>query len=489
MKVLFIYVRFGGKDADFADLSFRAPLGITYLAAVARKSGFEASIIDGLFYTQWDKFKEDLNRIKPDIVGLGFTTLRKKEALNYIDIIKKVLPDAVLIAGGPHATISSEELLTDFKVDYVIQGEGEKTLPDLLTFIRDKGKGENDIKGIAYLLDGNVQVNPPREFITDLDEIPWPARDLLPMNKYLSTAPLLPLPYPSTTIVVSRGCPGNCLFCQPTLKQLTGQKVRYRSVDKVIEEIKFLIKEYHVKSIELGVDEPTYNKEWVENFCNALIKEKIRIWWGAPSRVDTVNKELLEKMAKAGCVYISYGIESGSQKMMNILRKGTIVKQAENALKWTEKAGICGRANLMVGSPGETKETIRESVDFVKKVKPDFIFVAATTPLFGTDLYDLAKREGMLVETNSGIRGYDVGHLKLEELSNDEVKKGIDGIVKAYKRNLVAFIFNPIMLYRKRHIYLGIFRYFFSLLKNRKEFFRMLKYYMRYGKHIEVKGE
>jgi len=307
------------------------------------------------------------------------------------------------------------------------------------------------------------------------------------MNRYLRNASLLPLPYPSTNIIVSKGCPGNCLFCQPTLRKLTGNKVRYRSVENVLKEIKFLIKEYKIKSIDIGVDEATYNKEWIMNFCNALIKEKIGIKWGLASRVDTVDKEMLNKMAEAGCLYVSYGIETGSQKIMNILRKGTTVKQAENALKWTEEAGICGRANIIVGSPGENWETINETIDFIKRAKPDLIFVAAVTPFYGTDLYNLAKKEGILIETETGITDYDFGHLKLKDLSNEDLKKALSKIVKAYKKNLFSFIFNPKMLIRKRHVYIKTFQYFLSLLNNRKEFVRMCKHILNYGKHIRVK--
>jgi radical SAM superfamily enzyme YgiQ (UPF0313 family) len=424
--------------------------------------------------------------VKPDVVGLSFATSLKEFAINYIKIVRDVLPKTKIIAGGSHPTINPEEVARDMDVDFTVYGEGEQTFPELL-YVLKENKDYKEIKGMAYNEDNNVIVNPSRPMLESLDMLPWPARDLLPMGEYLKNAPLMPLPYPGTNLLVSKGCPGNCLFCQPTLRKLTGNKVRYRSVNDVVSEIKFLIKEYKIKSLDLGVDEPTFSSEWMMEFSNALIKENIKIKWGLASRVDTVNQEMLKRMAKAGCVYISYGIESGSQKIMNMLRKGTKVEQAEQAIKWAEQAGICGRANIMIGSPGETNETLQETVNFIKRARPDFIFVAATTPLYGTDLYNLAEKEGMLVETKGGITGYDFGHLKLKDLSNEDLQKGLKDIVNTYKLNLISFIFNPVMLFRKKHIYIKIINYFLSLLKNRKELVRMLRFYMNYGKQVKVK--
>lgn len=487
MKVLLIYSRFGGDKIGYVDLSFRIPLGIAYLGAILRKQGFDVYLRDGIFYKSWGQFEDDLKGIRPDIIGLSFPTSLKKYAFEYSRITKELLPDSVIVAGGSHPTVSPEEVLKGFNVDFVVYGEGEETFPELISFIKgDKKKRKNHIGGVAYISDGEVIINPPKCMFSDLDKLPWPARDLLPMENYFRNAPLMPLPYPSTNILVSKGCHGNCLFCQPTLRKLTGSKVRYRSVGDVINEIRFLIEKYHINSIDLGVDEPTYDREWMIEFSDALIKEKINIRWGLASRVDTVDKEMLKKMAKAGCIYISYGIESGSQKIMNILRKGTRVEQAENALKWAAEAGICGRANIMVGSPGETKETIDETIHFIKKAKPDFIFVAATTPLYGTDLYNLAKKEGLL-RFDDDIRGYDIGNLKLKDMTTEEVEISLGRILRAYKKEFLFYFLNPLMIYKKIHILKAVLFYWFTLLSNPREFFKWAPYYLFYGRHIKTK--
>lgn len=489
MKVLLIYSRFGGDEINYVDLSFRIPLGITYLAAILRKRGFDVCIRDGIFYRSWGQFENDLEKIKPDVIGLSFTTSLKGYAFEYCRIAKKVLPESVIVAGGSHPTISPEEVLKNFNVDFIVQGEGDETFPELMSFIKKNRKSsKNNIQGLAYILDGNVIINPPRCMNPDLDKLPWPARDLLPMKKYLRNAPLMPLPYPSTNILVSKGCPGNCLFCQPTLRKLTGNKVRYRRVDDILKEIKFLIKKYHIKSIDLGVDEPTYNREWMIKFSEGIIREKIKIKWGLASRVDTVDMEMLRKMTKAGCIYISYGIESGSQKIMDILRKGTKVEQAEKALKWAAEAGICGRANIMVGSPGETKETIQETIDFIKRAKPDFIFVAATTPLYGTDLYTLAKKEGLLRFENH-IGGYDIGNLKLKDLTTEEVEESLNKILNQYKGEFLFYFLNPFMVLKKLHLIKAVLFYWLALLSNPKELFKWVPYYLFYGRHIQTKKD
>ncbi|MBU2633614.1 MAG: B12-binding domain-containing radical SAM protein [Nanoarchaeota archaeon] len=481
MKVLIIYCRFG-DSTHITDFYSRVPLGIAYLGGVLRKEKFDVVLRDGIFYKNWEQFKEDLKQINPDVVGLSFTSSLKEYAIKYVKITKEVIPKTTIVAGGPHPTVCPEETIKELGIDFVVCSEGEKTFPELLNSI--KNKSVKSVKGIAYRNGEKIKVNPSREMIQNLDEIPWPARDLLPMEKYLKMASLMPMPYPNTNILVSKGCPGNCLFCQPVLRKLTGHKVRYRSVENVIKEVKFLIDRYKIKSFDIGVDESTYDKEWIMKFCNSLLREKINIKWGLASRVDTVDEEMLKKMGKAGCVYLSYGIESGSQKMMNILRKGTKIEQAENALRWTEKAGICGRANLMIGSPGETWETIYETIEFIKRAKPDLIFIAGTVPLYGTDLYNLAEKENMLVETKEDVTDYDFGHLKIDGLSNEDLRNGLNKIVKAYKKNL----FDPRLFLRKKHIYINIFKYFLSLLGNRKELSRIFFHYASYGKHIKTKN-
>ncbi|MAF50516.1 MAG: hypothetical protein CMH64_00320 [Nanoarchaeota archaeon] len=494
MKILVLYCRFGGDESHITDIYSRVPMGVAYVGGALRKAGFDVHLRDGTFYRNWSEFEEDLKKIKPDALGISFTTSLEKQVNKYISITRKILPDTAIIAGGAHSTAHPGSVLEDFDVDFVIHGEGEIAFPELLTFLNEKGGRKNvigkkiEVKGVAYRVGKKIEVNSQRPFVDNLDELAWPARDLLPMEKYLKNVPLMPLPYPSTGLLVSKGCFGNCIFCQPILRKLSGSRNRYRGVEDVIKEIKYLIKTYKIKSLDIGNDEPTYDRNWMISFCDALIREKINIKWGLPSRVDTVDPEMLNKMGKAGCVYIAYGIESGSQKMMDNLRKGTKVEQAEKALKWTEEAGILGRSNLMVGSMGETKETIQETINFIKRAKPDLIFCAATIPLFGTDLYDISKKEGIFVEGTDGITDYDFGHLKIKDLSTDELRAGLNRIVKTYKRNLVMFMLNPKMLFRKRHIYIRMFLYFFSLINNRKGLVKVMDHYFNYGRHVKSKN-
>ncbi len=474
MNVLLIYARFN------QEVSYRVPLGIAYIAAVLRDNNIEVVLREGALYKSWEGYKRDLLRINPDIVGISLSSFLVENAFNYAKATKEVLSEAKVVFGGPHASIMMEELLKDNNIDIVAYGEGEESFLELA-----KGKKLKDILGIIYREDGNIKKNAPSPFI-DINKRPLPARDLLPMKVYLGTKPTMPLPYPATDIEASRGCFGNCIYCQPVLRKMFGLKIRQRDYKNVVDEMEYLIKKYKVKGINLGNDEPLVNKYWVRNLCDEIIRRKIKVKIISPNRVDTVDLETMRKMKKAGFIHLSLGVESGSQKMLDFMKKGVRVEQIYNALKICDKVGIAGRANLMVGTPTETKETIEETRKLIKKAQPAFIYLSATTPTPGTELYEYCKEHDMLASDNiCGYKAFDAGHLKLPTMTTDEIYDSIQSLSKTYKMLLLSYFFNPVRFWRKRYLIKIILYYYWCLLKSPRQFFQALSYYFKYGKHIK----
>jgi len=256
-------------------------------------------------------------------------------------------------------------------LDIVVRNEGEKTMLDLCLCISNK-KDLSQVKGISFKSEGKIIDNPSNPYL-NLDEIPFPSRDLLPNYLYKMHPPFGIYP-PFTTMETARGCSYKCEFC--TLSK----DVRARSPQKVIEEVKEVIDKYKVREIHFVDPTFTYNQKRISTLCELLIANNIKIHWTCKTRIDLVSEELLNKMSEAGCYAISYGIESGSQKNLNILNKNINLAQISNCLKLTKKAKIRSAAYLMVGSPGEDEHTVDETINFVKKIKPDYVLYNKLLP-------------------------------------------------------------------------------------------------------------
>jgi radical SAM superfamily enzyme YgiQ (UPF0313 family) len=290
--------------------------------------------------------------------------------------------------GGPHVNIYPQETMQIKEIDFLILGEGEEPLRDLLDNINQIEK-LHEIKGIVFK-DGDKVVNTgPRELIKNLDAIPFPARELLPYKKYFS---VISSKFPVTTMFTSRGCPYQCLFCdRPHL----GKVFRARSAQNVVDEMKECqnlgIKEIFIYDDTFGVD-----RQRVIDICKKITEQGLNVGWDVRTRVDTVDEEVLLYMKKAGCQRIHYGVEAGTQKILNVLRKGITLEQAERAFKMTKKIGIATLGYFMIGSPGETKEDILQTIKFINKVDPDFVHISTTTPFPATDLYRLGLEKGIL---------------------------------------------------------------------------------------------
>lgn len=376
MKTALIFPRFSKQHKGFDP-----PLGVAYIAAFLREKGKDVKIFDGTFLSI-EEVLNGLEEYKPDLVGITVHSMTVENDFILAERIKKMLPGTKIAFGGPHPTIMPEHCLGNENVDIAVIGEGECTTLDLTDHL-DNLKG---VDGIYYRKNGNIVRNKPREFIKDLNSLPFPARDLLDSRYFKGGA----------TIMCSRGCPFNCAFCQPTLRKIFGA-LRFRSPKNVADELEHLIKNYKTKLILFHDDTFTANKKWAIEVCDEILAKKLKFKWICKGRINTVDKELLQKLKEAGCTDIEFGVESGSEQIRNrILNKNITNEQITNVFKMCYDAGIKPTAFIMLGSPFETRKTLEETISLLKRIKPAHTVVSITTPIPGTMLYDMCKENNLI---------------------------------------------------------------------------------------------
>jgi anaerobic magnesium-protoporphyrin IX monomethyl ester cyclase len=369
------------------------PLGLAMLAAVLEANSYSVRILDlGVENQANATLLSTIERTRPNIVGITAVTPIVNLAANVARIVKRVRSDATVILGGAHASILPEDTLRDIpEVDIIVRGEGEQTIIQLVKAINDKDN-KSKILGLTYREGKEIRSTPPRPLIPDLDQLPFPAFHLLPMNKYRLHPPF-GRQSPSVPIISSRGCPYRCIYCS---KSVYGRKLRTNTARYVVNEIEYLVEKYHAKEVKFYDDVFTIDRNRVIKICDGLKKRGIDIQWTSETRVNLVDKKLLETMRDSGCYMVEYGVESGSRQILNNLKKDITPEQVVRAFELTHNVGIQTVAYFMLGSPGDTPETIRKTIDFAKKLDPDFVTFSISTPYPGTELYDLVAKEGRL---------------------------------------------------------------------------------------------
>jgi len=363
-----------------------APLGLAYMSAVLKQNGFEVKVFDCPIYgIDHEKLKSELSAFQPTIVGVGAMTQTFESALKTAHAAKEACPEAKIVMGGPHATFQDKEILSQEKVvDIIVRGEGEETLLELAK--QPELQNINEIKGITFREDNHIIQTPTRPFIQDLDALPRPDYKEIPIEKYrINGKRILP-------VISSRGCPFQCSFC--VASEMFGRTFRARSPKNVVDEIEWLKNQYGAEGIQFQDDTFSFDKKRAIDICNGMIERKINLQWGCGTRADVTTKELLATMKKAGCNEICFGVESGCQRIRDSLKKKVTTEQCENAIKWAKEAGIFVTVSIILGYPGETRETLQESLDFVRKVEPDSVWLNIPTPYPGTELRALVQSYG-----------------------------------------------------------------------------------------------
>lgn len=366
------------------------PLGLLYLASAVEHL-VKSRVIDlgnqKLSKKLLDKtLNSDLQDCK--IVGITAVTPQIRYAEEIARYIKSVRKDIIVIIGGPHVAALNGNVWLNGEnwFDIGVIGEGEKTFRQLVARILDN-KNYVDEPGIAYLdKQSQLQLNPSRSLIP-IDEVKLPARSHLDLNLYSRHVG----GRPATTLITSRGCPFRCAYC---MKGTWGNKVRRHCVRYVVDELKQIKYEYDFNGVLFVDDNFTLNRHWMLDFCKQI--KELDMKWRCWTRVNIVDAELLKIMKGAGCAEISFGIETGSQKLLDVSNKGVTLKQNMNAIKWAKEAGLITKAFLMIGIPGETKETVEETKDFIKKVEPDQWILSTFIPIAGSPMWLEPKKYGII---------------------------------------------------------------------------------------------
>ncbi len=378
---------------SIAQITVGPPLGLAYIATVLENKGYVVIIIDA--NAERLSVSETVARVvnfKADIAGLTAVTPTIGICAQIAEEIKKHDNSIFTIIGGIHATVLPEETLKEYlHFDFLIRGEGEFAFAELLGALNRK-LVLNNIKGLVYRKFNEIIVNEPQVRIENLDELPFPARHLL-KNRLYKTFDSDKM----TCVIAMRGCSAKCIYCAVNL--VSGKKCRKRSPYSVIGEIRLCVSEYNTRFIAFLDDTFTFDKIWVHNLCGEFIKTGLnkRVTWSCLTRVDNVDYGLLQHMKQAGCTRVEFGIESGSEKLLEYLKKGIAIQQIKDSFLLAKKIGLSTMGFVILNVPGETKETIAETKRLIMELDPNFLQLSFATPYPGTELFQLCVKDNLLM--------------------------------------------------------------------------------------------
>lgn len=398
-------------DLTVEDPLWDEPLGLLYLGSILEKNGVTVKVVDLNFHMP--NWQTELHGHDADIYGVYCSSSLLGSALEVNQILSNAAPKSLRTVGGPHATCMPHEMEAYF--DAVVVGEGEKSILRLLDDFKD---------GIPK----RVYESAPTK---DLDTIPFPARHLLPIHRYHRRVG----GFPSTGLVTARGCPNRCAFCS---QKVWGNKVRFRSAENVVAEVKECLEKYNIRAFSIRDDTFTLNKTRL--FKILLGFQHLDVVWRCLTRVDQVDQNTLRVMKDSGCVEIVYGIESGSQKILNNLQKGTTVEQNARAIDLTKDLGISCKAAVIIGNPGETWETVNETIRFIEKHTPDEGIVCIFTPYPGSPAWESPEKFGIKILTRDVTKYQAVGPnmkgkvvIETEEMTAKDIEEAHGRVLKRFK--------------------------------------------------------
>ena len=416
------------------------PMGLGYIASTLMRDGHKVEVADLTVHPcSVDEFKQRVARSAPDIVGFTAVTPTVKSAITYASAAK-VAGAPMVVMGGPHPTALPDEALRA-GLDVVVRGEGELTMAELAARPGDL----NDIKGISFMRDGEPVHNPAREFIADLDSLPFPARELFPEMKLYKGQPVLGNRTPVGNISTSRGCPYGCKFC---FKALFGRKYRARSAESVVEEWGVLIKEFGVKEITISDDAFTTDAARVHKICDMLLSRGYdKVPWTCSNgiRVNTATKDLMRHMSKAGCYRVAFGIENGDDEVLKAIEKKITLSQVREAVSNARAVGIKTTGFFMLGGPWDTVDSMKKTTDFAVSLQPDYAQFSIATPYPGSELFDTVRRDGKLLIDDWGR--YDIYETEVYFVMPGRFTR--EDVLRLNKEAYRKFYLNPRTVARK----------------------------------------
>jgi radical SAM superfamily enzyme YgiQ (UPF0313 family) len=420
LKVALVYPRF--KWFEYNGLS--EPLGVLHLVSVLREAGHQPVYVDYSFCSEID----ELDHLVEDagIVAVAISAAAKLERASFVTShLKTVVPDALFVVGGAYPSIFAASSIDDTGADAAILGEAEDAIVELADLV-ENAEDYTSMRNLAfYSKDGSFVENPRRPVPPILDEISFPARDVVDYDAYLANG------MSEYGMITTRGCPFKCIYCKPSTDMIYGGGIRFRSAGNVVAEIKELVELRNDPCPRVFFKDDTitmHPESWFETFRDELKEASIDLEWHCNSRVDTVSRDKIRIMKESGCHVISFGVESGSQKILDFYKKETTPEQAVEAFRWCHEFKVEATANLMIGFPMETDEDLRATYNLLKIIKPDDIIVYFSTAIPGRYIHDWAVENNYLAsDTNPELldparnRAHEVMNMRLPYLSVEDV--------------------------------------------------------------------
>jgi radical SAM superfamily enzyme YgiQ (UPF0313 family) len=411
MKVLLINPPYTSSKYKFIGL-VAPPLGIAYIAAVLENGGFEVEILDGAaLELDWEALEARIKMAAPQVIAITALTPTIDQGLETAKLARRACPDATIVMGGYHPSFNHSEILDKDYVDVVVIGEGEYTMLDLVQTL-ESGGDLKQVRGIAY----QDVVTPPRPVVKDLDQLPFPARHLLPMDHYK----ILNMKLHTATMISGRGCPMQCSFCASAA--LHGRRLRMRSAQNVVDEMEHLIEEHDAGMIAFMDDTFTLKPSRVEQVCDEIKNRGLDVYWGCTARADTLSSRMLEKMSDTGCITMFLGVESADQQQLDRVNKQLTVDKIRQAFTLSRKHDIRTIASVVLGMPGDTRDSISRTIRFVRELNPSYALFSLATPYPGTRFYREAVENNLLKVKDWSKYTLLTPVLETVDCSRDELK-------------------------------------------------------------------
>ena len=468
--------------------SCHPPLGLAYIAA-SLKDRHEIKVLDAIaegFYSErpeangyttyglsFESIREEIKAFNPDAVGVSclFST-QAKNVHRIFALTKELNSKIITIVGGAHPSAMPKEVLTDRNIDYVVIGEGEETVRELLERI-EKKKDFSDIQGLAFYKDSEIAIQDKNNFENNLDSLPLPAWELFPLRKYFSlnrphggiskSGSVLP-------VITSRGCPYRCIFC--SIHTIWGRKYRTRKAEAVLNEIDYLISKFGIKGLIFDDDNLTFDRERSVKIFRGMIEKEFNLSWSLPNGVfiATLNRDLLSLMKKSGCYSISMAVESGDEEILKKIKKPLNLAKAKRIIKFIQDLKFEIAVFFVVGFPFETKKQVKKTLRFARQLKVDNVNFFFATPLPGTELFELCLSNNLLPNNlDFSVWRQDIPSLKPKDFSKEELGLMVER--EKIKLRFYSIFRSPIK---------SLFKIKDKILKEPEYFFKFIRKYFKY---------
>jgi len=450
------------------------PFGLLHIGSMLKAKGHEIKVLEIPYESKKNEYIALVNReiegFRPHLVGVTCMSMQVPIAREVVKNVKERFKDLTVMVGGVHPTVDSHDVLS-WGTDIAVRGEGEKTVLEIMDFCGGKTKLES-IKGISYKDNGKIVDNPAREFIKDLDELPPLSYKLLDAARFKKRSySIRGFWLKSAWIITTRGCPGRCIFCAS--KTMHGLAVREFGIERVLDEVERLKKEFGIQGLWIFDDTFTLKERRVVEFCEGLKMRGIKVTWACQARVDTFTENMAKAMRSSGCVQVDFGVESGSQRLLDYIKKNIKCEETRRAFKIAKDSGLRVLATVMTGLPTENMIDFAMTKRLLDEISPDFVLPTFTMPYPGTELYSMA-RENRWIDTSKELDWRNSGEpIMAAGMPPSEIKKAYEDLLSYDKSVLSKYLLQPLFLFDLSKVflrhpkYIGLFLLY--VMKGRKK--------------------